>query len=149
MLKRIAQRTKTDCAICVIAMVMGQPYSYERVLTDSSRYPAETSDGKFVDWWRSYLAAEGFETEYRRFLDIYAIPKFAGSMSAILAMTIPHLKAVHVVAIDEIGIVDPANDSPDHAAIQDYLQSRLSDGVVFDDAFLAVWRPGAAKASQR
>ena len=42
---RIPQRTKDDCTICVVAMVMGPPYTYERVLEDSSKYPKSTPNG--------------------------------------------------------------------------------------------------------
>jgi hypothetical protein len=38
MIRRIPQRTKDDRAICTVAMVMGLPYSYDRVLEDSHKY---------------------------------------------------------------------------------------------------------------
>jgi hypothetical protein len=38
MIVRIQQRSKDDCAICAVAMVMGSPYSYERVQSDSNKY---------------------------------------------------------------------------------------------------------------
>jgi len=41
MITRIPQRTKNDRALCAVAMVMGHPYSYERVLQD----PAGAMDG--------------------------------------------------------------------------------------------------------
>jgi hypothetical protein len=50
MIVRIPQRSENDCAICTVAMVMGPPYSYERVLADSNRYPKVSSDGKFLSW---------------------------------------------------------------------------------------------------
>ena len=53
MITRIPQRTKDDCTICVVAMVMGPPYTYERVLEDSSKYPKSTADGKFPAWWET------------------------------------------------------------------------------------------------
>lgn len=31
MMEPISQRTKDDCTICVVSMVMGTPFSYERV----------------------------------------------------------------------------------------------------------------------
>jgi hypothetical protein len=39
MIVRISQRTQDDCAICTVAMAMGSPYSYERVLADNVKYP--------------------------------------------------------------------------------------------------------------
>jgi hypothetical protein len=38
-MEKISQRTEDDCVVCVLAMVMGQPYTYERVLQDSKKYP--------------------------------------------------------------------------------------------------------------
>jgi len=59
MIKRIAQRTKDDCKICVVAMVMAPPYTYERVLEDGREYPKSTPDGKFPAWWETYLRDTG------------------------------------------------------------------------------------------
>ncbi len=119
-------------------MVMGEPYSYERVLGDSAKYPAATTDGKFSDWWNRYLVDEGFQTVYRPFADLYKLPAFGGRVLGILVMMVPHLRKGHVVAVDEIGIIDPADDSPDHIAIGEYVLSRLGDGFKFDDVYLAV-----------
>jgi hypothetical protein len=64
MITRIPQRTKDDCAICTIAMVMGHPYNYERVLEDSGKYPKIASNGRFPAWWETYLRDEGFDACY-------------------------------------------------------------------------------------
>jgi hypothetical protein len=37
MIIRIPQRTQDDCVICTLAMVMGPPYSYERVVAESAK----------------------------------------------------------------------------------------------------------------
>ena len=37
MVKRIVRRTKEDCAISAVAMVMGKPYSYGRMLNQKDR----------------------------------------------------------------------------------------------------------------
>jgi hypothetical protein len=39
LMEKISQRTEAGCVVCVLAMVMGQPYTYERVLQDSKKYP--------------------------------------------------------------------------------------------------------------
>jgi hypothetical protein len=56
MITRIPQRTKDDCTICVVAMVMEPPYTYERVLEDSSKYPKSTLDRKFPACWGNLCA---------------------------------------------------------------------------------------------
>jgi hypothetical protein len=55
-------------------------------------------------------------------------------------MDVPHLKVGHIVAVDELGIVDPANGSPDHIEIAEYVLNRRSQGVNFHSEFLAVER---------
>jgi hypothetical protein len=142
MIDRIAQRTKDDCAICTVAMVMGEPYTYERVLTESAEFPMRTDGGKFLAWWEPYLARERFEKAYRPFLDLYQLPRSNGNVRGILGMEVSHLRKRHVVAVDELGIIDPADGAPDHIDIQEYVLSRLPQGFRFDDEFLAV-RSGA------
>lgn len=56
-------------------------------------------------------------------------------------MDIPHLKAGHIIAADEVGVVDPANNAPDHVPFQQYLLNPREDGAVFHDIWLAVKRP--------
>jgi len=80
MIQRIPQRAKDDCAICVVAMVMGPPYSYERVTEDSLRYPKVTSEGKFPAWWETYLRDERFDICYCRFDGLHALPDYAGTV---------------------------------------------------------------------
>jgi hypothetical protein len=53
-------------------------------------------------------------------------------------MDIPRLRWRHVVAVDELGIVDPAAGAPEHISVQEYVFSRSPQGVRFDDEFLAV-----------
>jgi len=62
---RIPQRAQNDCAVCNVAMVMGPPYTYDRVCADSARYPKITPDGKFPAWWETYLRDEGFERPHK------------------------------------------------------------------------------------
>ena len=138
MISRIRQRTKADCALCVVAMVMGQPYTYERVLADSLRYPKWDSDGKFPAWWETYLREQGFKAVYCSCSQLPLISTFGGNVVAVLGMNIPSHEASHVVAVDECGVVDPADGAPDHVSLSEYIPSRIAQGVVFDDEFLAV-----------
>jgi len=138
MIKRIPQRSKIDCAISTVAMVMGHPYSYERVLKDSDKYAKVSEDGKFLGWWEPYLKDEGFLLCYRPFLDLYELPQFSGRVVGLLGMHIPHINMRHIVAVDELGIIDPADNAPDHIEISEYILSRKKQGVNFDGDFLAI-----------
>jgi len=138
MIVRIPQRTKDDCAICVVAMVMGIPYTYDRVLEDSHKYPKSTPDGKFPAWWETYFRDEGFNAIYCRFNGLYALPQYRGNVLGMLGMDIPHLRAAHIVAVDELGVVDPAENAPDHVSLKAYVLNRLHDAVVFREEWLAV-----------
>jgi hypothetical protein len=139
-INRIPQRTKTDCAICAVAMVMGYPYNYARVLYDSDRYIKRSEDGRYYAWWETYLQDEGFRAAHRPFADLWSLPKFSGRVAGLLQIDIPHLKSGHIVAVDELGVIDPADDAPDHAEIAEYLVSRKSQGANFHSEFLAVER---------
>jgi hypothetical protein len=131
MITRISQRNQDDCTFCAIAMVMGRPYSYERVLADSAKYQAVTPDNNFLAWWEYYLRDEGFQAVYRPFLDLHILPQFAGELIAVLGMDIPQLRKSHIVAVDEFGIVDPAENAPDHIDVNAYVLKRLSEGFLF------------------
>src|SRR6266478_5876569 len=110
MMEKIPQRTKDDCTICVLAMVMGPPYNYERVLEDGKRYARTDSEGHTVAWWQNYLKDEGYEVEQkplsdlRSFSDLVSIPEDSRAM---LVFRIPHMRIGHIVAIDRFGVIDP------------------------------------------
>ncbi len=141
MIARIPQRKQDDCTICTVAMVMGSPYSYERVLADSSKYPKVSSDGKFSVWWETYLADEGFQAMWCKFEGLYALPQRHGEAVGVLSFDFPHLDKGHVVTVDELGVVDPADNAPDHVPLSDYILSRILDGAVFHKEWLAVRKP--------
>ena len=44
----------------------------------------------------------------------------------------------HLVAVDELGVVDPADNAPDHVPLDHYVWNRKQDGVVFHTEWLAV-----------
>ena len=121
-------------------MVMGNPFTYDIVIRDSAKYPQMTNEGKFPAWWERYLADEGFEAVYRPFLDLYQLPFFNGSIVGILAMVVPIWRMVHLVAVDEAGVIDPRDNAPDHIDIAEYIRNGLGDGFQFDKEFLAVNR---------
>lgn len=135
---RVPQRTQTDCVICTVAMVMGPYYDYDRVLSDSSRYPKISSEGKFSAWWETYLRDEGFECVYCHFDGLYALGQSGGDVVGIMGMDIPHRASGHVVAVDKFGVVDPADNAPERVAIAEYVHTRLLDGVVFHPEWLAI-----------
>jgi hypothetical protein len=109
MMEPISQRTSDDCVICALAMVMGPPYTYERVAEDRKKYQVVDEAGHALPWWESYLRDEGFQVERKtmrdlKFSDFKELP--AGAR-ALLVFKIPHMKIAHIVAIDEHGVIDP------------------------------------------
>jgi len=65
-------------------------------------------------------------------------PHSLAKVVGILGMDIPHLKAAHAVVVDEIGVVDPATNAPEHVPLQEYLRNRAQDGVVFHTIWLGI-----------
>ena len=53
-------------------------------------------------------------------------------------MDIPHLSRGHIVAVNELGVVDPADNAPNHVPFDAYVRNRLQDGVVFHTEWLAI-----------
>lgn len=136
-----------DCAICVAAMVMGSPYNYERVLKDSTKYLKIDADGKFIGWWETYITDEGFLLQHWRWSETdleslaRAITMLHEDAAGILTMSVPHLKRGHIVAVDRMGIVDPADGAPAHESMERYIAARRSQGAIFDDeCFVTVSR---------
>jgi hypothetical protein len=145
MIIRIPQRTQDDCAICTVAMVMGHPYSYERVLAETVRYPKTSADGTFYAWWETYFRDEGFDSTYCHFDGLRALGMYGGDVVRMLGMDIPHLNRGHIVAVDEIGAVDPADNAPDHLPLDHYVWNRKQDGVIFHSEWLAVKKSSSAR----
>jgi hypothetical protein len=138
MIVRTPQRTQDDCAICTVAMVMGTPYSYERVLADSAIYPKISSDGRFSAWWETYFRDLGFESTYCYFDGLRALRQYPGAIAGMLGVDIPRLNRGHIVAVDEIGVIDPADNAPDDVPLDAYVRNHLQDGVIFHTEWLAV-----------
>jgi hypothetical protein len=53
--------------------------------------------------------------------------------AGILTMSIPRLQRGHIVAVDRMGIVDPADGAPAHESLERYIATRKSQGALFDD----------------
>jgi hypothetical protein len=120
-------------------------YSYEHVLRDSAKYPKRSEEGMFYAWWEIYLSEEGFQVEYLPFMELYNLPLYEGRMVGLLGLDIPRLQYAHVVAVDELGVVDPADNSPPHTDIAAYVLDRIHNhGAVFHKEFLAVVVPATA-----
>jgi hypothetical protein len=123
MMEKISQRTHDDCTVCVVAMVMGPPYTYERVLRDSEKYPKADREGHGLAWWKDYLNDEGFQAELRplsdprSFSDLASLPDDSRAM---LVFRIPHPRTGHIVAIDSFGVIDPQENPAGYRSISDF-----------------------------
>jgi hypothetical protein len=146
MLVRVPQRTSTDCAIAVVATVMGTPYSYERVLADSARYQRFTSDGQFSAWWETYFWDSGFPNQYRPLSQLWQLVGTGEVAGMLMLGPTGGEKRGHVVAIDERGIINPATNWPDRIrSVDELLQEYVRLGCRYepDKDFLAVRVGGA------
>lgn len=144
-MEKISQRTKDDCVICVLAMVMGPPYTYERVSQDSKKYRRTDDQGRFLAWWKDYLTDEGFEAEHRllsdpkSFSDLMSLPE---NNRAMLVFGKPHLKIGHVVAIDECGVIDPQDHPAEYKSVADFRQIfRIEGWQLYSHHFWLVRKP--------
>ena len=122
-MEKISHRTADDCVICVLTMVMGPPYTYERVSQDSKKYRRTDDQGRFVAWWKDYLTDEGLQIEYKPlsnskpFLDLASLPE---NSRAMLVFAKPHLKIGHAVAIDQCGVIDPQDHPAEYKSVDDF-----------------------------
>jgi hypothetical protein len=141
MLTRIPQRTRSDCQIAVVATVMGQPYTYDRVLADSKRYPKFNSDGSVSAWWETYLHDSGYRNEYRDLSEADAVIG-TGKIGGILMLAPAAGRIGHVVAIDEYGFINPSTNWPERIpSLNDLVNEYSRRGVQYlpEREFLAVW----------
>jgi hypothetical protein len=140
MLTRVPQRIWGDCQIAIVATVMGQPYTYERVLADQERYPKFNSDGSFSAWYETYLRDSGFHNEYRLLSEADALVE-TGRVAGILTLAPTIGRIGHVVAIDECGFINTSTNWPERIpSLNDllYEYSRLGVQYLPDREFLAV-----------
>jgi len=120
MMEKISQRTDDDCTICVLAMMMGPPYTYERVLNDSRKYAKTDNEGYTLAWWKEYLVQVEQRplTDRKRFSDLASLP---GNSRAMLVFQIPHLRIGHIVAIDRFGVIDPQEHPASYRSLDDFV----------------------------
>jgi len=132
--RRVPQRGIDDCAICAVAMVLG--HEYERVQTDR-RQRYDHFDDKTA-WWEHYLEDEGRTCQYVPTTALDSIAKQGADVLGLLVMHHHQERASHVVAIDELGFVDPSDGFPDHVPFDRYPLIKGAQGFVPDQDFLAI-----------
>lgn len=137
-LARIEQQRENDCTIAVTASVMGPPYTYERVLEDNPGYAHDKSA-----WWETYLWKAGFANRYYPISCLHFTQR--EDIVGILTLLPIQRQIGHVVAIDELGIINPAMRWPERLRDVDELLGeyrRIQGFEVYapDSDFLAVWR---------
>ena len=137
-MEKISQRAKDDCVICVLTMIMGPPYTYERVLQDSKKYRQMDDRGLYRAWWADYLGDEGFEVEYKplsdpeSFSDLASLPE---NSRAMLVFQMPRLEVGHIVAIDQCGVVDPLDHPAEYQSVADFQQNfRLTGRQLYSNS---------------
>lgn len=131
---RLPQRAIDDCAICSVAAVLGYPY--EQVQKDrTERY--SQFDGRTA-WWEQYLEDEGPACQYRSLMTLEAMLGRGGEIVGLHVMQQHQLRAGHVVAIDELGYVDPSDGFSDHVPFEQYPLIQAGRGFVFERDFLAI-----------
>ncbi len=133
-LRRVPQRQLDDCAICSIASVLG--YSYERVQADRRQRYGHVDDR--TAWWEWYLEDEGHSSEYLPTTQLDVISRKGGTVVGLFVMHHHALRASHIIAIDELGFVDPSDGFPDHVLFDVYPTIKTAQGFIFDQDFLAV-----------
>jgi len=131
-LERIPQRAQEDCSICAVAMVLG--FVYEQVQADRVRFPA---DGRMA-WWEAYLLEQGYPYEYRPLSDIYLVQAAGATVVGLVVLQHDQMRVAHIVAIDEVGVLDPSDGCPDHIMWTRYCNVRKVQGFHLDSEFLAV-----------
>lgn len=131
---RVPQRTNTDCAICCVAAVLGVPY--ETVLSDRRERYGHMDDN--TSWWSEYLADQGLHCKWAPTGTMARLEAHGGTALGLLVMTHPTCGRAHMVAADELGIVDPADGSPDHIPFDTYPELRRAQGFEFQSEFLLI-----------
>lgn len=156
MMEPLTQRTEDDCTICAVAMVMGTPYTYERVAEDRKKYALKDGEGRSLPWWRDYLRDEGFEVEYpsltdlRRFSDFEALPEGSRAM---LVFQVPVRGSGHIVAIDEQGVIDPQRgidgDTAHYQSVSDFSEIfKLEGWRLYDRGYWLIRKKNSVPEDQ-
>ena len=114
-------------------MILG--YAYERVEAD------RTELAQFDDrtaWWEHYLWDAGCPNGYRPLADIDVVLAVGTPLVGLLAMQSHRHEAAHVVANDEVGVLDPSDGFPEHKGWSMFPALKRSQGFTLDSEFLAV-----------
>jgi hypothetical protein len=130
----------------MVATVMGLPYTYERVSKDQDRYPKLSADGLHVSWWETYLRDEGFPIEYHALLDLFPAVHAGVVVGIVMLSPVGGGNIGHVIAVDELGCINPATKWPERIATLDGLLGeyvRLGCPYRAEQEFLAIWRRSA------
>lgn len=146
MLTRVPQRTESDCAIAVVATVMGSPYTYEQVSTDQDRYPKVSPEGLHFSWWETYLRDEGFPNQYHALNDLFPAVRAGEIVGIVMLAPLTGGSRGHLIAVDEFGCINPATNWPERiSTIGELLDEYVRLGCPYkpEEEFLAIWRPVA------
>ena len=142
-LTRVPQRTESDCVVAVVATVMGHPYTHERVSEDQNRYPKVSSEGLHFSWWETYLRDEGFPNEYHSLADLFPAARAGRIVGIVMLSPLAGGNRGHLIAVDELGCINPATNWPERISTLDELLSeyvRLGCPYKPEQDFLAIWR---------
>jgi len=143
-LTRVEQRTGEDCTIAVMATVMGPPFTYEEVLDARRRYPMFTREGLVSAWWETYLKDCGFGCEYKPTQVLVATVRGNDEVGILMLAPIRRYQNGHMVAVDEMGFINPSTGWPDRIATLEELLAecaRLGGCYIPEPEILAVTRP--------
>lgn len=114
-------------------------YRYERVLEDrQQRFPQ--FDNK-TSWWEWYFLDEGRQIEYLPLQARDLIQDHDSNVLGVIGLKHHGHAMGHIVVLDELGVVDPAEGFPDHMSFADWRVAKLSQGFVLEPEFLAVLSP--------
>jgi hypothetical protein len=91
-----------------------------------------------MSWWTEYLLEQGHPYEYRPLSDIYLVQTAGATVVGLIVLQNYWIQVAHIVAIDEMGVLDPSDGLPDHMAWSTYYNQRQRQGFIFDSDFLAV-----------
>ncbi len=114
-------------------MVLG--YTYDRVKAD--RAEVAQFDDKTA-WWERYLWDAGYTNFYRPVADVGVVLAAGTSLVGLLVMQNRDLRAAHIVAVDEVGVLDPSDGFPEHVAWSTYPAVKRAQGFTLGSEFLAV-----------
>jgi hypothetical protein len=107
-------------------------------LSDSHKYQQQAEDGKYIAWWEYYLKDEGFEIEYRPLKELRSIKK--GTVG-LLVFRKPLEAIGHIVAIDEVGVIDPLTNPAKHENLDSFWEIfQLEEWQLYHKQFLASWK---------